>query len=151
MHASTHEEGYAECVAYIRLATAILIAAIIGGCGGAGGRQAIEGIVTLDGTPLEKGQITFVPQGGTNGPTAGAEIVGGKFAIAQAGGPFTGKFRVEITASRPGGEKVFDRRTGKLVEGYEQFIPARYNAESQLRADVTAGAENRFEFAVNSK
>ena len=89
-----------------------------------GGRQAIEGTVTLDGKPLEKGQITFVPQGDTKGPTAGAEIVGGKFAIPAAGGPLAGKFRVEITAARPGGRKVHDRMTGTLVDAYEQFIPA---------------------------
>ena len=113
MHARTHEGGYAECVAYIRLVTAILIAAVIGGCGGAGGRQAIEGTVTLDGQPLEKGQITFVPQGDTKGPTAGAEIVGGKFTIPAVGGPLAGKFRVEITASRPGGQKVRRPQDGK--------------------------------------
>jgi hypothetical protein len=139
---------HTECAAYISLAMAVLL---IGGCGSTGGRQAIEGTVTLDGKPLEKGQITLVPQGDTRGPTAGAEIVGGKFAIPAAGGTFVGKFRVEITASRPGGRKVPDRMTGKLLDGYEQFIPARYNAESQLSADVKAGAVNRFEFTVNSK
>lgn len=151
MHARRQGDRYAACVTCIRFATAMLVAALVSGCGGAGGRQAIEGTVTLDGVPLEKGQITFVPQGDTKGPTAGAEIVGGKFTIAAAGGPFAGKFRVEITASRPGGMKVPDRMTGKLVDGYEQFIPTRYNAESQLSADVKAGVENRFEFAVNLK
>jgi hypothetical protein len=129
----------------------VLVVLSIGGCGGGGGRQAIEGSVTLDGKPMEKGQITFVPQGDTKGPTAGAEVVGGKFAIAAVGGPFWGKFRVEITASRPGGRKVPDRMTGRLVDAYEQFIPARYNTESQLIADVKSGQPNRYEFAVNSK
>jgi hypothetical protein len=120
------------------------------GCGDSGKRQSIKGIVTLDGKPLEDGQITFVPQPGTLGPTAGAEIQNGRFAIPARGGTFAGKFRVEVTASRPSGKKVADRFTGKPVDGYEQFIPRRYNAESQLEADVKAGTANRFEFAVSS-
>ena len=121
------------------------------GCGGTGGRQSIEGTVTLDGQPLEKGQITFVPKQGTQGPTAGAEIAGGKFTIPAAGGTFSGKFRVEITASHATGKKVTDHFTGQLVDAYEQFIPAKYNTQSQLEADVKAGAANRFEFAVTSQ
>lgn len=123
---------------------------LICGCGGAGGRQAIEGTVNFDGKPLEKGQITFVPQAGTDSPTAGAEIHDGRFAVSAASGTFAGKFRVEITATRAGG-KVVDRFTGKLVDGYEQFIPRQYNADSRLTADVKVGEENRFEFALNSK
>ena len=88
---------------------------------------------------------------GHEGADGGRGDCGGKFSIPAAGGTFAGKFRVEITASRPSGKKVADRFTGKLVDSYEQFIPRKYNTESQLTADVKAGAENRFEFAVNSK
>jgi hypothetical protein len=138
------------------LAQATLLMAIPGvllicGCGGHGERQSIEGTVTLDGKPLENGQITFVPQADTKGPTAGATIAGGKFLVSAAGGPFAGKFRVDITASRPSGKKIADRFTGKLTDECEQFIPARYNSQSQLTADVKAGVENRFEFTMNSK
>jgi hypothetical protein len=136
-----------KCAACIGLAALCLLV----GCTGSSGRQAIEGTVTLDGKPLEKGQITFVPQADTKGPTAGAEVTGGRFKIPAAGGAFAGKFRVEIAASRPGGPKVPDRMTGKLVDGYVQFIPARYNAESQLTADVKAGAVNHFAFEVKSQ
>ena len=88
---------------------------------------------------------------GTGGPTAGADIVGGKFAIPASNGTFAGKFRVEITASRLSSKKVADRFTGKPVDSYEQFIPHRYNRGSQLEADVKADAANRFEFSLNSK
>jgi hypothetical protein len=136
-----------KCAACIGLAALCLLV----GCTRSDERQSIQGAVTLDGKPMEKGQITFVPQAGTKGPTAGAEIVGGKFAIPAAGGPFAGQFRVEITASRPGGKKVADRFTGKPVDAYEQFIPGKFNADSQLSADVKAGAANRLEFAVKSQ
>jgi hypothetical protein len=139
---------HTECTACVVSLAAMLI---IGGCGGSNGRQSLEGVVTFDGKPLEKGQITFVPQAGTSGPTAGAEIIDGKFSIPAAGGPFAGKFRVEITASRPGGQKVPDRFTGKLVDAYEQFIPSKYNAESQLEAEIKADGPNRLEFALKLK
>jgi hypothetical protein len=140
-----------ECAAYMGLATAILGAMMLCGCGSTSSRQSIQGTVTLDGKPLEKGQITFVPQADTRGPTAGAEISGGNFSIPTAGGTFAGKFRVEITASRLSGQKAADRFTGKPVDSFEQFIPRRYNTESRLTADVKAGTENRFEFATSSK
>jgi hypothetical protein len=129
----------------------LAILALVGGCSGSSDRQSITGTATWDGKPLEKGQVTFIPLAGTSGPTAGAEIAGGKFAIPAAGGTFAGKFRVEITASRLSGKKVADRFSGKPVDAYEQFIPKRYNTESQLTAEVAAAAENRFEFALKSK
>jgi hypothetical protein len=148
---TTRKTARSGAVSLSAIVAAISGTLLICSCGGSGGRQSVEGTVALDGKLLEKGQITFVPEPGTPGPTAGAEIGGGKFAIPASGGPLAGKFRVEITASRPGGKKVADRFTGKPVDAYEQFIPARYNTESQLTADVKADVENRFEFKVDSK
>ena len=79
--ASSERNGSCKAAGFAAVAAAIAAALLICGCGGAGGRQSIEGTVTLDGKPLEKGQITFVPQSGTQGPTAGAEIIAGRFAI----------------------------------------------------------------------
>ena len=127
---------------------AVLGVLLMCGCD-SGNRQSIAGTVTLDGQPPEKGTITFLPQSGTQGPTAGAEIAGGKYAIPTAGGTFAGKFRVEITVTRPNGKKM--DVAGQLYDIYEQFIPPKYNTASQLEAEVKVGAENHFEFAVNSK
>ena len=124
---------------------------LLSGCGGSDGRQSIEGTVTLDGKPMEKGQVNFMPLPGTQGPTAGSEIKDGKFTIAAKGGTFAGKFRVEITASRPSGKKVPDQFSGEMVDAYEQFIPERYNRQSELEAEVKADAPNRFEFAITSE
>lgn len=74
------------------------------------GRVSVEGTVTLDGQLLEKGQIQFCPMPGTAGPTSGAEIVDGKFAIPADGGPFVGKFLVQITQSGLTGQKILDPR-----------------------------------------
>ena len=114
-------------------------------------RKPIEGTVTLDGRPMPNGQIRFIPKEGTNGPTAGAKIDEGKYSISAELGIFAGTYRVEITASRPGGRKMPDRVTGQPVDVYKQFIPSKYNTKSELVANVTADGPNVFDFAVTAK
>ena len=50
------------------------------------------------------------------------EIVDGKFSVAAQRGTFAGKFRVEITASRPTGKKVPHPGIGGLVDEYSQYL-----------------------------
>jgi hypothetical protein len=133
----------------ILLAAAFCLVLAVG-CGGDSRRQGIEGTVILDGKPLAVGQITFVPQPGSSGPTAGAEIADGRFSIAPKGGTFAGAFRVEITASRLSGRKVPGPR-GTPVDEIVQYLPTKYNTESSLTADVKAAGPNRFEFALQSR
>jgi hypothetical protein len=129
------------------LCAVVLIA--MSGCGH-GGRMPVEGTVTLDGQPLEKGAIRLIPLSGTKGPTAGADIVDGKFVIVPAGGPFVGKFQVQISAVRFTGQKVLDPRSNAMIDEYAQYLPARYNSESKLQKEVTSSGPNQFEFALTS-
>jgi hypothetical protein len=128
----------------------LLLLPVLIGCGGPS-RLNVEGTVTLDGKPLEKGAIQFCPQTGTPGPTAGGDVVGGAFAIPASQGPLAGKFSVQITATGPTGRKVFDERSRGMIEEYAQYIPAKYNTHSELQVDVAAKQKNRFEFAIKSK
>ena len=130
----------------ISLAAAMLI---IAGCGRGAGRLPIEGAVTVDGQPLEAGYIVFFPEGPGGGPSAGAEVVDGRYRIGAAGGAFAGTFRVEITASRKTDALVYDEFSGQQVAEYRQFLPARYNTQTELRAEVTPGGPNRFDFELN--
>lgn len=121
------------------------------GCGDTGNRQAIEGTVTIDGQPLDEGQITFLPQEGTEGPTAGAPVHNGKFVVAQEQGVFAGHFRVEITAVRPTGKTIADPETDQVIDDVEQYLPDRYNRESELTAEVKPGEINQLEFALETR
>lgn len=114
-------------------------------------RQSLEGTVTLDGKPLSEGSIALQPQPGTQGPSAGGKIVDGRFTIEPDRGTFAGIFRVEITASRKTGRQVKNHMTGELGDEFGQFLPARYNEQSELTADVKADGKNQFEFALRSK
>ena len=124
-------------------------ALVLSGCGDRR-RQEIGGTVTLDGRPLPEGQLRVVPLPGTSGPTAGAAITNGKFHVAQSGGAFAGKFRVEITARRQGNTLQYDPESGKMVKGFEQYLPAEYNSRSTLTADVKPGESNHFDFPLTS-
>ncbi len=124
---------------------------LLAGCGRSSDRQALEGTVTLDGAPLAEGSITLRPLPGTRGPTAGGKISDGKFSVSPEGGTFVGTFRVEITASRKTGRKVKDPRFGREVDEVEQYIPRRYNHQSELTAEVTAEGPNQFKFALTTR
>ena len=124
---------------------------LIVGCGDAR-RQPLKGTVTVDGKPLRQGSITFRPQPGTRGPTAGANVVDGRFEIDPKGGTFVGRFRVEINAMRPNrNRKVVNEMTGEVSEGWEQYLPPRYNTQSELEADVRENELNVFEFTLSTK
>jgi hypothetical protein len=131
------------------LLCAILLTALLG-CGH-GGRMSVEGTVTLDGQPLQKGSIQFNPLPGSTGPTAGGDIVNGKFAILPSGGPLAGHFQVQIKAVGLTGRKVLDPRSNTMVDEYAQCLPARYNSDSELKAEVVANGPNHFDFAITSE
>jgi hypothetical protein len=135
---------------FVATCGAMLLA--LAGCSRESARHAIEGTVTLDGQSLKQGYICFRPEQGTKSPTAGTEISAGKFSIPASGGTFAGRFRVEITAGRATVNKVRDRFTGQIVAGpaFEQYLPACYNTETTLRADVSESGTAPFAFALRS-
>lgn len=125
------------------------------GCGGGPKRLPVEGTVTVDGQMLESGQFTLIPLEGTRGPTAGAEIVDGKFSIASNGGPLAGTFRVEIMAAQTvTGKKQsginFSTGEVEVIEETRQLLPPRYNSNSELTAEVTLDGPNHFDFELQS-
>ena len=141
--------GIREHFVLKRAAIVGLLLVPVAGCGG-NTRQAIEGSVTLDGQPLQDGSIQFRPIEGTEGPTAGAEVLNGQFSIHRDDGPLPGIYRVEITAMGKTQGKLPPKLARQWGE-YTQILPTRYNTESQLRAEVAAGGPNQFEFAVTSQ
>lgn len=127
-----------------------LVCSCLAGCSKETSRQSLEGVVTLDNAPLAKGSILFQPMPGTTSPSCGGTISDGRFSIAPAGGAACGKFRVQITATRPTGKKVVHRQSGNMMDEIVQYIPSRYNEQSKLEAVVESG-KNRFSFDLTSK
>jgi hypothetical protein len=110
------------------------------GCGDAGPKTyPVSGTVSLDGRPLEEGDIYFYPLDPNISADAG-KIKAGQFAFRTK----AGKKRVEIRASRV----VPGKQTPMGGPVRTEFLPPRYNTQTSLTAEVLAKDENRFEFPL---
>jgi hypothetical protein len=121
----------------------------LGGCGDSR-RQGIQGTVTFDGRPIPDGYIKLLPKDGTHGPTAGANIKDGHFAIKPDKGTFVGVFRVEILASKQTGQMIVDAVTGEKTPSRQPYIPSKYNTQSELTAQIKEG-QNDLKFELTSE
>jgi hypothetical protein len=132
-----------------RVVQVLAIGAILCAAVGCGGRQTLEGTVTLDDRPLEQGYINFRPASTAKGPPVGAPIQQGKYAIAPES-ELEGNFRVEITALGKTGGTVRDASGANIdIEG--QVLPARYNTDSQLQAEIKPHQRNEAAFPLKSE
>jgi hypothetical protein len=133
-------------------ALALLTAMI--GCGESGPERAeVRGTVTLDGTPVESGSISFIPIEGTEGPSTGGAITNGAYHLTRSDGPVIGKHRVQILASRPTGRQIEAGEgaddPNAMIDEIEMYIPPEYNTKSKLTADIESGT-NQVDFALQS-
>jgi hypothetical protein len=107
----------------------------IAGCGDNSGLIEVKGTVTLDGTPLEKGAISFTPVDKKT-RTAGANIVAGSYSTQVP----VGTMKVSISAPKVVGKKpLYDRPGSRERDVIEELVPAKYNEESDLRLEVKPG------------
>jgi hypothetical protein len=121
------------------------------GCGR--GLATVEGTVTFDGQPVDKGTIVFEPADGA-GPTAGGTIENGEYQLAEEAGVMPGEKTVRITAVRKTGRQIEEgppAPPGKMVDEMESYIPDIYNQKSTLTCEVVAGQVNRHNFDLKSK
>jgi hypothetical protein len=120
------------------------------GCGGDRlQRVPVSGTVTLDGQSLAKGSITFLPVGA--GVAAGGMIEGGTYAIVRDDGPAPGSYKVEINATEPTGETIIDPVGNIEVPQVRNPVPARYNRNTELTAEISATEPNVFDFALEQQ
>lgn len=106
----------------------------------------VTGTVTFDGTPVAEGRIQFRKTEGDQ-QAFSSEIKDGKYALeAEAG-----NMKVEILASRPTGKFDTSNPDEPPQPVGEMYIPARYNAESSLTADVKPDADNVIPFELTAR
>lgn len=137
---------------FLRPALAAGLSWALAGCGGGevDGRVAVSGVVTLDGQPLDEGQVTLRPLG--PGPAVSGTIEGGEFRLPPSAGPAVGPYVVEVDAVRPTGRTIESPDFyGETIEETTNIIPPRYNRQSTLQVEVVAEGENRFDFPVTSR
>jgi glycine betaine/choline ABC-type transport system substrate-binding protein len=112
------------------------------GCGPpAKAKAKVSGEVLLDGKPMPEGSIMFVMTGEV--PET-LPVTNGTFT----GEVSTGEKRVEIRAYREG--KIAPTATIKEAPK-ENYIPAKYNSASTLKAKVTSSGIEPSKFEVTSQ
>src|SRR5262249_20334252 len=124
---------------HTRIGTVVLTLTLAAGVGCEGAKRpgppvAVKGAVTLDGKPLGEGEVTFTAGGE---PPAVMEVKGGSYS----GAVRPGKNRVEVRAYRVGPKSPTALSTDD-PNPKVNYLPDRYNAHSQLQADVAAGGTN---------
>lgn len=101
--------------------------------------RRITGIVTLDGKPLDNGQVVITPVD-QKSSAAAAEITDGQFSCPV----MPGEKKVSIQ-SFSGGINEMGFPVGK------QVIPKRFNDESTLTISVENTTGQKFDFDIESK
>jgi hypothetical protein len=115
----------------------------------------VGGIVTLDGQPLTKGQVQFVPDSskGTKGRMAGGLIGNdGRFSLTAfkpGDGALVGFHKVVVICEEE--MPAFDPKSPPPPP--KSLIPIRYTDAntSGFTAEVKSGAKNDFTFALESR
>lgn len=117
-------------------------------------RYRVEGHVNIDGVPLQKGLITFIPKSPTEGPKASGVIDEGAYVIEHGSGPCRGTFVVKIETVPRGIEAIASKKSGatkpSLSGKPRPGVAPQYNEKSQLAARVEEHGPNRFDFEVKS-
>jgi hypothetical protein len=114
----------------------------VSGCGKS--KPMMEGLVTLDGVPIEKGTIMLIPATG-KGQSAGGGIVAGRYRIAASPVPV----KVWINAARKDGKMPdpLNPGSGVMVDRYVEYVPDRYNEKTELEVTIVEGL-NKHDFTL---
>jgi hypothetical protein len=141
-----------------RAAMIVVVSFLVAGCAESDElpREAVSGTVTLDGQPLAKGTIRFVPakQGTQSAPVEGGGMIeSGKFSIPRdPAGLVPGSYQVAVYSAGVGasGKGANGPVTGGPAPKKES-IPTKYNSKSTLSAEVKKGEpNNNFKFDLTS-
>jgi hypothetical protein len=131
------------------LVGAALVLVLVLGCGG---RRfvPVSGTVTMDGKPVAKATVTFMPVAEKKSLEAGESSTGktnenGQFTLTSSrgkNGALVGKHRVSISMQQSKvGESEERVRTVEL-------IPTRYNENTELTFDVPSGGTDKADFPL---
>jgi hypothetical protein len=135
--------------------TCLAVMVLCAGCSHGSKPVRLQGEVSFDAKPIEKGKIDFLPTEGTTGGAVSAAIVNGRYEFPpQTGLLDTGVYAVRILGLRKTGRTERDRMSpeGPPIEVQENFIPPIYNTESTLKIRVAELPDrNKVDFHLGKK
>jgi hypothetical protein len=128
----------------------LLLLVLAGGCGKKSDlqRTIVSGTVTYQDRAVEDGFLRFVPIEATKGPPAATAIKHGEYSVTALGGVPVGTVRVEIRGFRQQQLDPQDPRAqiGLASESKQQYLPAKYNWQSELKETIEAGRRQELNF-----
>lgn len=139
--------------------------AMLAGCGGAPTDLPelgqVSGVVTLDGNPLEGATVTFLPQTGSGNASRAATAADGSYELVYSGmnvGAVIGNHRITIVLGEEGQPEIpegvdLDNLSEEQANQYLSTgpsLPVRYNDETELVAEISAGP-NTVNFELTSE
>ncbi len=120
-----------------------LLVLLLSGCGS--DRGDVSSTVTFKGEPLDQGRIEFFAKDGPPGPTGGAAIRDGKYALTGNHGLEPGSYTVQIRSSAP--QNGVEVKMGDFPVTVER-IPPEYNSRSTQIVVVAPRGTNQFDFRI---
>lgn len=119
--------------------------AVVVGCGNSEPkRYAVSGTVKYKDKLIGVGSVTFIPEGG-DATMGGAPIKDGKYELPSVAGLRAGKYKVAISYPDPKGTPAAGDAPGASLDA-KNLMPAKYNDQTELRAEVSADKSNVFDF-----
>jgi hypothetical protein len=124
----------------IRLAGFFVVVLILAGCGQA--MSEVSGKVTVDGTPIDEGTISFYPADKKSQP-AGGKIKDGMYSVQVPRGA------MKVVISKPkvtGHKKLYpDDPKSKEYPVTKEDLPPKYSdrEKTELKLDVTGGSQEK--------
>jgi hypothetical protein len=115
------------------LAAALIVAPLTVGCGAGDKVGQVQGQAIINGQPIAKGDIRFLPIDGGSKATGGL-IEAGRFEVEVP----VGKQRVEIYSNVVDETKTPPNPTPEQIV-MKKLVPDRYNIESEEVLDVKPG------------
>lgn len=128
---------------------------IISGCSETTEPVSVSGTVTFDKKPIPKGKIAF-RYTDANVATVSADIKDGKYQLSNEAGLIPGEYEVIISAMRKAKrpKKRFETLEGENASNQvtdENYIPEKYNNQTELKVTLKAGENNGDEFSFRLK
>jgi hypothetical protein len=135
-----------------RFALVLALPLLAVGCGKGDDRLAVSGTITWKGQPLKTGTVRFIPVDAGVTTEATAVVSNGAFSVPKDDGLRPGKYKVVVSSPDPQTQAGPPDAAPGDRGGYpaKDRIPEDYSTagKTKLTADVSAGKDNKFEFAV---
>ena len=111
------------------------------GCGGSK-TEPVAGVVTLDGEPLPGVQVVFYPVEGDRKNSIGTTDETGAYSL---------DYTRHDVGAMIGHYKVLISKRVSTDKGEVETLPAKFNRESNFKAEVTSSGDNKFNFDLESE